>query len=624
MTPSDAVPSPRPTKSSRTLDSAAKLVVEALEARVLLSGGAWTRLDALTAGDHDKAAVSASPSLLPVTGGYPRTSPTDLMPSGVIRGPGNALAGYTVNQMRQLYGWNNLSAPNPNFPLFSNSGDGQAICVVGAPTFVPGTELTTMNPAPPRLAMGNLQKFNMGEPVTSPSFGVQGTVQEEAAEDLSTNNDPSLFGAVETAMLIEWSHAFAPSAFLYAEYVNSSNGAVAPADLLVGIQAAIDTLEAIPETFPPPHDALPPGGVIVLSLSSAQEMAANQAQFDSVFSQARAANISFVCSAGDTGGIVATPAVSPFVTTVGGTTIRVDGAGNRLGETAALNAGGGQSTTEPLPAYQQGISLKKKLLTGGRAVPDVSLMYTSRSGGVSVYYDPTPTGSSMFPWWQVEGTSVGTAMFGGMVADANEMRFKAGMPLLGSSLNAKMYSAYQQNPTLYFQDITGGNNTLHSATKGFDLATGMGAPNMDTLIPALADIVVSVNSPVHFNGFLTAPLSTGLAGLGVTSYRGTGSIGIGPQFVSLNLNIVGNDGSTAALNVPQIDRALDNTLDATGTVTITSGTASFTLNIEVTGRVSRLTSRKPKVHGNIFTIDPVTGLKLKQGNNAIFQGSFGN
>jgi subtilase family serine protease len=628
MTPSAVVPHHRRrTNALHTLDKAAELVVEALEGRVLLStGGAWTRL-LLSAGDHHGPA--SGPSLPPVLNSNPSVSPTDLVPSGIIRGASTAPSGFNVTQIRHLYGWDALSTPTPDpaFPLFTNSGDNEAICVVGAPTYgIPGPTNPigeTINDVP-MVRMGDLTIFNTGEPVTSVIAGVTNGCLEENAEDLSLNNDPNFFGAIETTMLIEWAHAFAPAASLYAEYVNTNQNVIAPADLLIGIQAAIDTLEAIPETSPPPINAAPAGGVIVLSEASGAEIASNMAQFDAVFSQARAANISFVCAAGDVGGAVAMPGASPFVTTVGGTTYRIDGAGNRLTEAAWLSGGGGQSTTEPLPAFQQGIKLKNKLMTGGRAVPDLSVVGSSRNGGVDVAFDPTPTGNAPRKWYTFEGTSVGAAIIGGMFADANELRESLGMPLLGSAANAKMYSAYQQNPTFYFHDITGGNNTKHSATKGFDLATGMGTPNMDALIPALADVVATVNTGVHFNGFLTAPLGTGLTTLGVISYRGTGTTTISTQNVGLNLNILGNDGGTATLNIAQIDRALDNTISGTGTVTITSGTASFTLNVAITGKVSRLTSRKPKVNGNIFTIDPLTGQKLKQGSNAIFQGSFSN
>src|SRR5207253_2583797 len=127
----------------------------------------------------------------------------------------------------------------------------------------------------------------------------------------------------------------------------TNNGVIAPADLAIGIQDAIDNLEGFGSRGP--IDPQQPGGVVVLSLSSVAEIAANQAQFDALFAQADAANISFICSAGDTGGALSMPAVSPYATAVAGTVYRIDAAGNRISETAWLDSGGGQSTVEPLP-----------------------------------------------------------------------------------------------------------------------------------------------------------------------------------------------------------------------------------------------------------------------------------
>src|SRR5439155_17779783 len=83
---------------------------------------------------------------------------------------------------------------------------------------------------------GNLNKFSDGEGL------VHTAVSEEFAQDLTTNFDPRLTGAIETAMALEWVHGMAQFADLSAEYINTDNGVIAPADLLIGIQAAIDTL----------------------------------------------------------------------------------------------------------------------------------------------------------------------------------------------------------------------------------------------------------------------------------------------------------------------------------------------------------------------------------------------
>jgi subtilase family serine protease len=627
-------------QSSRAIeDAAARWVVESLECRCLLSGGAWTKAGALAGGTH---ATSAAVTQAPVIG-HPRTDPYAIMPAGIIRGGTTAPVGYTVTQMRHLYGLDQLDTPfDPNFPLYLNNGDGQNVVVVGASTIAVGElpdpttmlpvffDVETLNPTMgppggiPPSRRGDIDAFSsaMGIPTTS---AIENFAQPEKAPDDPTRVDDTI-GGTETTMEVEWAHAMAPAASIFTEYVNSTNGDIAPADLAVGIQAAIDLLST---TEVPPFSNGSVGGVVVLSLSSVAEIAANQALFDSLFTQADAANISFVCSAGDVGGALSMPGVSPFVTSIGGTVYQIDGAGNRISESAWLSGGGGQSTIEPLPAYQQGLKLKKKPLTGGRAVPDFSMAARSRGTGIDVFYDPTASGNLMRPWFTFEGTSCGAAIFGGVLADANELRASFGMPVIGRQVNAKLYNLYMQNPNLYFHDITQGNNTKFNATKGFDLATGMGAPNFDQIIPGLADTVSSIGANVHFNGNFIAPLGTGLTGPAITVFRGTGTINIGTQFVTLNLGIASTDGlSTATLAIPQISRQLDNSIEGMGTVTVTTTdpttgmTATLTLNVEFTGKVSRTNSRRPRVSGQIFTVDPLTGQRLNQGSLPIFQGTF--
>jgi subtilase family serine protease len=574
-----------------------------------LSGAAWTRLDALAASDSQSNSGPATVKY-PLQG-YPRTSPTDIMPAGNIRGAAGARFGVSLTQIRHLYGLDLLDPSfNPSFPLYSNTGDFQNIVVIGAPA----TEVNDV----PNVRTGNINRWSAAE-------GVGGTaVGENNAEDLTLNDDPNFFGDIETTTLLEWAHGMAPAANLFTEYVNTNDGVISTSDLKIGIQAAIDLINSLPTSGP--FNAVPNGGVVIMSLSSIAEVAANQAEFDALFNAANARNITFVASAGDSGGALAMPAVSPYVTSVGGTTYRVDAAGNRLSETAWLQGGGGQSTTEPLPSYQSGLKLGKKALTGGRAVPDLAMAARTRQNGIDVYWDPTPLGNSPTPWYAFEGTSGGAAMFGGAIADANELRDTLGMNPIGSQLNAKMYSLYMTNPPLYFTDITAGNNTKHSATKGFDLATGMGAPRFDQLIPGLADTIGSASANVTFTGDQYAPINTPLTGPAILFFRGTGFTAINSQFVSLNLTATAADGSTSAFSFPQIDRELNNSITGLGTVTVTNvtstGTTTTVYNVEITGKVSKLTSRKPRVTGQIFTIDPITGQRLNVGSQTIFQGSF--
>ncbi len=105
------------------------------------------------------------------------------------------------------------------------------------------------------------------------------------------------------------------------------------------------------------------------------------------------------------------------------------------------------------------------------------------------YQDPGASGSStgsgtaMEPWIQVEGTSLATPMFAGVIAIADQLRVANGLPTLDS--------ASQTLPALYnlraadFHDITTGNNG-YSAGLGYDFVTGIGSPNVNLLDNSLA------------------------------------------------------------------------------------------------------------------------------------------
>jgi hypothetical protein len=87
-------------------------------------------------------------------------------------------------------------------------------------------------------------------------------------------------------------------------------------------------------------------------------------------------------------------------------------------------------------------------------------------------------------YFQVGGTSLAAPMWSGLIAIANQGRALDGE----SSLNGLT----QTLPTLYslpssdFHDITTGSNGTYSATAGYDLATGLGSPVANLLVPALA------------------------------------------------------------------------------------------------------------------------------------------
>ena len=175
----------------------------------------------------------------------------------------------------------------------------------------------------------------------------------------------------------------------------------------------------------------------------------------------------FVFAAGDNGGVAEYPSASPNVLSVGGTTLYVDAAGVWQGETAWSDGGGGQSKYEGVPSYQSGLGLTS------RGTPDVAYDGNPETG--FAVYDSYGSGG----WAQFGGTSAGTPQWAALLAIANQGRALAGKDSLANA-QAVLYAM----PSTDFHDIQYGGNGNPTAI-GYDLATGLGSPIADRLIPDL-------------------------------------------------------------------------------------------------------------------------------------------
>jgi subtilase family serine protease len=601
----------------RKLNQAVAPVIEVLEDRRLLSAAVFHTVSYVQAhshhGVHQSSVVFSTP---PKSTG----SPVLAFPSGTIRETGKTPSGISPAQIKHLYGVDQLDAYDPNFPLFTNIGNGETIIVIGAPA-------EFLNDVP----MGRKSNIN----IFSSQFGLINTSVIPVPIPGFTPNPLFLqdsFGAVETTMQLEWAHAMAPAANIELVEVPSVDGVVSAADLQAGIQTALSELQL---QLPGPINQFGPGGVVTSSLATVGEDSATAAQFDALFSQASAKDVSFIFPTGDFGGTISLPAASPFVTAVGGTQYRIDATGNRIYESASLRSGGGQSFIEPLPAFQQGVKIGKHPLPS-RAVPDISLISETQGSGVAVYYDPTLMNNSNIQWYTEEGTSVSAPIFTGMVADANELRKSFGELPIGNQLNAKLYEGFHLYPKLLYTDVIQGNNVLHPALRGFDLATGMGTPKANNLIPYLAGTVGSVSSNVKFFGTVNSTFSQ--APVTITTYVGTGMSKVGPQYLGLSLNLKAVRGAgalastpfnTANVTIDLISRNGDNSAVGTGTATVTTTTPSTgtgipitsttTYNIQFVGRV-RGKATVPRVSGIIFTVDGF-GNRIQRGIAETFEGT---
>jgi pseudomonalisin len=155
------------------------------------------------------------------------------------------------------------------------------------------------------------------------------------------------------------------------------------------------------------------------------------------------------------------PASSPYVVSVGGTTLNTTPGDSYISESSWPYSGGGNSATESAPSWQDGYS-------SYRQVPDVAFDADWTNSPIIYYLTASSeAGVSSSGWYLNGGTSLSTPLFAGAwarleTASANGLGFAA----------PSMYTYAYSIP---FHDVTTGNNGYYSATPGRDNATGWGS-----------------------------------------------------------------------------------------------------------------------------------------------------
>ncbi|HZW33685.1 MAG TPA: hypothetical protein VFF52_23390, partial [Isosphaeraceae bacterium] len=298
--------------------------------------------------------------------------------------------------------------------------------------------------------------------------------------------------------------------------------------------------------------------------------------------------VTFVAAAGDGGSPGVYPAFSPNVVAVGGTTLSLNSEGSYQGETAWSSSGGGVSSVEPEPAYQQGVQS-----TGFRTIPDVAFD-ADPSTGVAVYdsYDNTGAG----PWETIGGTSLAAPSWAALIAIADQGRTAAG----GTTLDG----ATQTLPALYalpaadFHDITSGGNGGSNSGPGYDEATGLGTPRANLLVPDLAayglpdQLVMTAQPP----GSVTAGSSFGL------------TVAIENAFGAVVT------GATGTVTITLANNAGGATLHGSLTATVVNGIATFSgLTIDQAGSgytISVAGAGLPTASSSVINVTPAAPAQL--------------
>jgi uncharacterized protein (TIGR03437 family) len=414
----------------------------------------------------------------------------------------------------------------------------------------------------------------------------------------------------EANLDLQWSGAVARNARIL--YVYSEN-------VMDAVQYAID-------------QNLAPVISVSYGLCEPESSSASLRAFQTWAQQANAEGISWVNSAGDSGGAdcadgksnpgglaVDTPASVPEITGIGGTTLVEDSgtywnASNGTTLASVLSyipetvwndsttnspgaGGGGASIFFQKPSWQTGAGVPNN---GARNVPDISLAASPDHNGYLVY-----TGGTLSVFG---GTSLGAPTFSGMVALLNHYQVLHGGASGMGNLNQRLYSLAQTSPGV-FHDVTSGNNLVtitctarqrncvagtfgYNAGAGYDQATGLGSVNAYNLVtnwtgaanavtPGTTSMILSSNvASVDATGSITLTASVtatnGGVPLGSVTFQ-AGGASVGTAVLS-----AGTSRSTATLNLAATAFVVgSNTISAqySGSASYAAATASTSVTV---------------------------------------------
>jgi hypothetical protein len=375
------------------------------------------------------------------------------------------LSGFSPQQLQTAYGLQNLKFNNGGY-VFPANGMGETIAIIDV----------YHDP----YLYSDMATFDANYGISTPGplgQNAPGTPWFYQANYAGGHTDDGW--AQEETLDVEAAHAMAPGANILVIEAASDN----LQDLLNAIQTARTT-----------------AGVAVVSMSFGISEFAGENAYDAYFTTpAGHAGITFIASSGDTPG-PEWPAVSPYVLSVGGTTLYTNSTGAYAGESAWASSGGGFSQYEPEPVYQYRVQI-----SGLRSVPDVAFDGDPNTG-INVY---TTTPSTRSGSWSVfGGTSVGAPYWSGIMAVIDEGYALA--HIVGS-----LDSYTQTLPILYSRPSSVFNVvTPVTYTAGFGrhrttvttsplTSTGLGSPNGTAFINLMLGYQMPAyngSSPINVRG----------------------------------------------------------------------------------------------------------------------------
>jgi subtilase family serine protease len=399
---------------------------------------------------------------------------------------------YSPAQIRAAYGLSALPVTGATLTAAQAAqlGAGQTIYIVNAkhnPNVA--AELTAFNQKfglPTCSTQAIATTATLPLPV-APVSGCQLSIVYNTAAGAMTSVVPAYDAgwATEISLDVQWAHATAPLArIILIEAADASLN-----NLLGGIKLA---------------NAM---GAGVVSMSFGALEGSWTSSVDSVFS---AGNMTYLAATGDTGAAVSWPAVSTKVLAVGGTSLTYSGTGTRS-ESVWSGTGGGISLYTLKPTYQTN-AVPGIGSFSGRAVADVSFNADPATGQYVAVMTP---GSAAVSWISAGGTSLATPQWAGLIAIANSARALSAKAALGSP-HAVLYGQIAAVPGTYastFADITKGLNgtcAVCLSAIGYDTPSGLGTPNVSSLVSTLSGVVAPASAPVVTSASISGQVGTAL------------------------------------------------------------------------------------------------------------------
>jgi len=391
-------------------------------------------------------------------------------------------SGYTPLQISTAYGF-----PTQSTPLTINNtkitGAGQIIALIdayGYPNALSDlqTFCTKYSLSQPT-QISNITKVNLlATPASGHfNFGIYNPAGTPSADTTGWS--------LEQALDIQWAHALAPQATILLVQSQNSNYS----SLLGAVTSAVNI------------------GATVISMSWGGSEASSETSYDSYFSSNAAANastpVTFIASAGDSLG-VEYPSASPYVLSVGGTTLSINGSSARTSEKAWYNSqssstGGGVSKYEAQPSYQTNAGINTKVSNSGkkRISNDVSFDADPNSG-VPIYDSYLYQRNINLGWVQIGGTSLSSPCWAAITALANQARSVSSKgPLSTNKLQTGIYTLYKNGTTAtngytyascFYDVTTSGNQSKEPTNVAYDYPTGLGVPIVSNLVKYLVTL----------------------------------------------------------------------------------------------------------------------------------------